>query len=181
MFIWILLIGILLFGWINPKGFIKTTHKSNDPSVRQVYMTFATLGILVWFIASIINTGVVYHHDTNVQNSQYVVEARIEQRNELLTAFDEVLNQDEFIQLMEASVPEDILFLKTNPQVSGFLLGRADRIVSINRELYIVQNQLLDISRGVCNSSQNPLVPKIPFIHPDCRLGELQEIFVTAP
>ena len=77
---------------------------------------------------------------------------------------------------MNASVPEDVLFLRNNPEVTGFLLGRADRIVEINAQLFEKRNALLESSKSVCNTVNNSLIPMIPFMGPDCNLGDVVKI-----
>lgn len=90
--------------------------------------------------------------------------------------FEELLTADEFTQLMEASIPEDLKFLATRPEVSNFLLARADRIVGVNARLFAERNEILEDSRNICNVSNNPFVPKMPFVFPECSLGDILEI-----
>lgn len=156
------------------------SYSGDAPSDRTLWWVWSISILFVpYFIVSIIWAGNQYANAADITNSQYVIEQLDQQRNELAAALKENLTSEDFARLMESATPEDLAFLKNNPQVSDFMLGRADRIVGINSRLYAEQNKLLDKARGVCNYTDNPLIPKFPFLGPDCSLGTLKDSFKT--
>lgn len=177
MFLWVLTTILLVWAWWNPGALLDQHKPAYGNSIEANCRDATTAVVVLLFLVSIIWTGIVHASAADIRNSQYVVEARTAQRDELLEAFDDVLDSDEFVQLMEAATPEDLLFLRSNPEVTGFLLGRADRIVEVNKTLYEEQNDLLGKARSVCNQTQNPFVPLMPFMKPKCSLGTLEESF----
>lgn len=183
-FILLIILALLIGGAIvvHKNGLHRKTSYGSVHLSRGVY-AWIWAGILafVYFLASSITAGVFYYKAANVENSVYVVEELQRQRDGIAATFDDILANDQYVQLIEAATPEDIQFLRTNPQVSDFLLGRADRIVSINRRLFAERRTILDQSKSVCNFKSNPLIPQIPFLAPDCKLGELQDIMDDNP
>lgn len=149
----------------------------DDATPRGIRLVIP-IGIAATFmIWAAVATGIAYDQAADIRNSQYVIEQLEDQRDQLAVVFNDVLSNDDYIQLIEAATPEDIKFLSTRPDVSAFLIQRADRIVAINARVYAEQNRLLRQARLVCNFNDNPIVPKFPFIGPDCTLGTLQESF----
>lgn len=174
----ILLIGAAIAAGFKFSAAPNRAYSGDTWSDRTLWWVW-TIGLLTvpYFVISIIWAGTQYANASNITNSQYVIEQLEQQRAELGQALKDNLSSDDFIRMMEAATPEDLAFLKNNPQVSDFMLGRADRIVGINSRLYVEQNKLLDQARGVCNYTDNPLIPKIPFIGPDCTLGTLKDSY----
>lgn len=149
----------------------------DEMSPRGFRLIFAIVPSIAYVVVSVICAGIAYDKSADISNSRYVIEQLAAQRDDMSALFEDTLTNEDFIRLMEASTPDDIKFLATRPQVTQFLLGKADRLVDVNARLFAEQNQLLDKARSVCNYTDNPLVPKLPFIGPDCALGSLEESF----
>lgn len=159
---------------------INSSKRSKCTMVRVNVRTdplgqWAVFGFLAgtWLFGAAITTGILINEANNVENSFYTIEELSFQRDALLNEFDEVLDNEDFVQLMNAAVPEDVKFLKNNPEVTGFLLGRADRIVAVNTTLFEARNTILNKAKGVCSSVNNPFVPIIPLMLPECKLGDI--------
>lgn len=150
----------------------------NYPTTDTFWGILITVG--VWFVISLVPTAGYIYSANNVQNSQYVIEAKTAQRDALMAEVEDKLSNEDYVQLINAAHPDDIKSLRTRPEVTGYLLGRFDRIVSLNGQLFKEQNELLAQARGVCNFVGNVLIPQIPGIRPECKLGTLQETFLDA-
>jgi hypothetical protein len=107
----------------------------------------------------------------DVENSYFYLQEATAQRDAIILEFDDILSNEDYIQLMNAAIPADVAFLKNNPEVTGFLLGRADRIVEINS-----RNEILADAKEVCNVVQSPLIPQLPIYTPECRLGDIIQL-----
>lgn len=135
------------------------------------------MGVLVSL--SFLHTAILHHHDQNIKNSGFLLAEVESQRDLLLSEFDEILSNDDFVQLMNAAVPEDVLFLRQRPEITGFLLGRADRIVELNARYFTLRNELLTQAKGLCNTVRNPFALRLPLLSPDCRLAELSNLVIN--
>jgi hypothetical protein len=112
----------------------------------------------------------------DVENSYFYLQEATAQRDAIILEFDDILSNEDYIQLMNAAIPADVAFLKNNPEVTGFLLGRADRIVEINSRLFSIRNEILADAKEVCNVVQSPLIPQLPIYTPECRLGDIIQL-----
>lgn len=155
---------------------VKTDLKMRN--MDAVWIPFCILFVF-WLIVSVPITAVQINESNNVSNSTFYVQELTAQRNALLAEFDDVLDNQDFVQLMNAAVPEDVKFLKNDPKVTDFLLGRADRIVEVNTTLFAARNKILEQSKSVCNYVQNPMIPMVPFMVPDCDLNIVLEVLNT--
>jgi hypothetical protein len=168
---------IFAFGFWATRNQRKEKNYSSDlMSSRSAWRFVFLLPFMAVLIFSIAYTAIAINSSNNVKNSMFIVEELTDQRDQLLETFDEVLANEDFVQLMEASVPEDIKFLRNNPKVSDFLLGRADRIVAVNQRLFSERNVILEESRDICNYVDNPLTFQLPLLVPDCELGTVMDI-----
>lgn len=162
---------------IKADGLCRVSKKTADgPIIAVVLSVIATV---IWLIIAICITANWTQHANNVQNSYWYLQEATIQRDALLASFDDVLENEDFIQLMNASVPDDLLFLKTNPEVSTFLLGRADRIVAVNSRLIEIRAKIVGEAKEICNYVQNPFVPFVPFMAPECKLGDVVAVTNT--
>ncbi len=142
-------------------------------NTKDTWLALLCIFSVFYFLVAAITEAVNYHSQSNIKNSMYVLEELTVQRDELLDILQDSLAEEDFIQLMNAAVPDDVLFLRQSPGVSEFLLGRADRLVAVNSSLYKERNGLLSQSRGLCNTVQNPLIPALPFTDQKCDMGRV--------
>ena len=150
----------------------RMTESSDLPIVKG----WCLFLVIVWLVVAVIATGSVIFMNSKVNNSSYVVAELTMQRNALAGEFEEILDSSEYAELIAAAHPDDIKFLRTNPEVTGFLLGRADRIVSINEQLFAERNELLEEARSACNVINNPMIPQFPFMA-ECKLDSLENLW----
>lgn len=168
------LVGLFIYGFFFANKRNGSTYHWSTSRLVQVWAASLTALALIPFI---ITAGVFIDKSADIRNSEYVVAQLVDQRDALAEVFEDVLDNEEFIRLTEASTPEDLLFLKRNSEVTEYMLGKADRLVAINSTLFAERNRLMNQSRSVCNYGDNPLAPKLPFLTPDCRLDELEELY----
>lgn len=139
----------------------------------------AFMGIL--FVFALVYTSTIIHDSNDVENSYFVLQEAMDQRDALLAEFEQVLNNKDYIALMNASTPSDVQFLATRPQVSDFLLGKADRLISVNTKVFEIRDGLLEQSKEICNYIQNPFLPYIPGMLPECKLDEVSNLVNKEP
>lgn len=148
----------------------ETTTSEKYLCARWCWVIFFGAVLIVFMIPCAIINGNLTAKANDAKNSHAVVVELTAQRDEILNLFQGVVENEDYVELMNAAVPDDILFLRQDPEVSEFLLGRADRLVDINARLFKERRRLLDISRSVCNIVDNPFVPQLPFLRPDCNI-----------
>ena len=137
-------------------------------------------GLFAFFLlACLCVTATMVYKTNNVENSYYYLQELDAQREAILAEFDDVLDDNGYIQLMNAAVPEDVKFLKHQDGVTSFMLGRADRIVQINQRYFRERNLVLEESKEVCNVVNNGFIPILPVGKPDCQLGKVIDITIN--
>ena len=173
-----IIISAIFAGFVFWKTQYESSVRGNGDifSIRTTYRFWGFVPLLIILFLSVGFTGDAINKNNNINNSLYYLEELTSQRDQLLLVFDEVLDNEDFVRLMEASVPQDVVFLKSNPQVTSFLLSRADNIVAVNQRLFEQRNLLLEDAKDVCNYVQNPLTFKLPLFVPDCQLGTILEM-----
>ncbi len=159
------------------KSYFLTRLKPHEPKtvVRDAVWGLVVV-VVVWFLAMI--PGIFVNAATtgeanNAKNSMFVIENLTDQRDDLLKILQDNLTNDDFVQLIDAANPDQILFLRQDPDVDAYLLGRADRLVNVNAALFAEQRKILGAARGVCNTVQNPFIPQLPFGRAECNLDTL--------
>lgn len=171
------IILILIFGGLALGYF---TKEEGAESFGFGAMLTGVVLFVLYFLVAVVWTGIQYHNASNIENSKYVVEELERQRDVYAAVLEDALTTDEYAQLLDAQTPDEIQWLKQDNDITAFMLGRADRVVSLNSRLYAERNDLLDRARSVCNFRANPIIPQLPFFRPDCKLGELEDVFISA-
>ena len=123
-----------------------------------------------YILPAVIITANAIHSDNNSKNSGEILDLKIEQRDELIAGIRSDLSDESFIKLMSATDEAEITVM-FGSGVSDFLVARATTIVNLNAEVNELKTEIAKDRRSVCNETQNPLIPMLPFFAPECKLG----------
>jgi hypothetical protein len=141
--------------------FIVGLIRDND-DVMAFSFGCGVLVFLVFGIWGIIATAFLYNDSNYVRYSKEIVAEYQSQRDQLIAILQENLSVEDFERVMAASVPEDVSFLATRPDVAAFLLGKAEQFVEVNAKYFDIRNDLLSRARSVCSNLNNPFFMRFP-------------------
>ena len=163
------------FNYTNAKHELVTRTKKVDTDWWGVVAVSAALMIGVG-IALAAGTGKAIDAGNDVQYSEVVLEGRKAVRDQALAYFPENLDPDDFVRISQAITPDDIKFLGSLPNVTDFMLGRADRFVEANKAYWSLYNTILVKRQYLCNITNNPLLPIVPFIDYGCDIHPADDL-----
>jgi hypothetical protein len=141
---------------------------SCGPDMFRVGLACIITGLA--FVAMFITTAVYTGTALSANNSAVLVASKTEQRDTLVAGLRDDMSNEQYVQLMAATNEAEIAVIFGNG-VSEFLTNRAQTVIALNKELYELENAQTRKRIDVCNAVQNPFVPMLPFVAPDCELN----------
>lgn len=161
---WFFLLIIFVVGGLLIEVLIK-----GDEEWEGIGIFIACFGSIVFGLLCLIGSISNYSKDYDLRTKNAILPVKEKQKEDLVTLVEDQLSSEQFAALMSATETEaiEIVFNNTNA-VSNILIARATEIIELNKSIYNLKNDILNLQIEICNGQDNIFMPRLLFIQGDC-------------
>jgi hypothetical protein len=133
-----------------------------------LFGTGLIMGIIMFMICGIGHM-FLYTDKFDIREAKEFLPVKIEQREDLITLVKDELSAEQYQALLSLDNTENVIILFKDTAASEILISRVTAIVELNKDIFSLQNELLQLRMSVCNNQENIFVPRFPaWGLPDC-------------
>lgn len=132
---------------------------------------FCIFLVVVFSIINLIGTYALYEGKFDLRKQEALIPQKTDQKKELISLVRNELSAEQLAVLVDATNMESVVVILGNPAgpAAQILQDRAQQIVTLNQQIYELQNKVDSLSIDICNHVDNIFIPRFPFFSADCQ------------